>query len=140
MIVVDANYFLRLLTAPDPTIDPALFVRAEALFRAADLGLLEFTTSEAVIAEVVFVLGKRYHQDRSAIATGLVGILELPGCRMPTRRGCVLALGFWTSHRSLDFVEALLSVLAEQSGAQLATLDDDLARLTEATVWTPVLD
>lgn len=52
-VVVDANYFLRLIVEPEPDANPTLARSAVSLFAAAREGRLEFTTSEAVISEVV---------------------------------------------------------------------------------------
>jgi len=40
----------------------------------------------------------------------------------------------------LSFVDALLAVIADRSGYQLATLDEKLARYSPAPIWTPELD
>ncbi len=137
MIVVDANYFLRAMTSNDPKANPAHVAQAQALFRAADAGTVEYTTSEAVIAEVVFVLAKQYGFDRAFIARILVQALELRGCRMATGRTCVAALHLWATHSSLDLADALVAVQAERSGAELATFDRRLARVTSAPIWSP---
>ena len=53
MQFIDANVFIRHLTRDDPEKAKACF----ELFQKAGQGEITLTTSEAVVAEVVFVLG-----------------------------------------------------------------------------------
>ena len=140
MIVVDANLFIRSMTEQSPDDDPWLFETATALFREAREGKLSFTTSEAIIAEVVWVLSGRYRVPRGTIAHQLRSLLNMPACRMPTRSLCIHALNAWATHRPLSFVDALVSSMAETEGYDVATLDRELARYTSADVWIPSSD
>lgn len=137
MIVVDANLFIRAMTEQGAEDDPWLFETSTAFFRAAREGELWFTSSEAILAEVVWVMSGRYRVPRETIAHQLRSLLNLPGCRMPTRNLCIHALNAWATHRPLSFVDALVASMAELEGHDLATLDQDLARYTSADVWSP---
>lgn len=137
MIVADANLFIWMVTGPQADTDPRLFRYSDAFFIAAERVDLIFTTSEAIIAEAVWVLTGRYGVDRTEIACRLSSLLRLEGCQMATRDLCVGALGVWVTNQPLSFVDALAAAMAEQSGNQLATLDRDLARHTSADVWQP---
>ena len=140
MIVVDTNLFIRSMTKQGPDDDPWLFQTSTALFREARESKLWFTTSEAIIAEVVWVLSGRYKVPRTTIAHQLRSFLNMPACRMPTRNLYIHALNAWATHRPLSFVDALSASMAEIDGQDLATLDQDLARYTSADVWIPPSD
>ncbi len=137
MIVVDANLFLRFITRPQPGAEPRLFATADALFTAAGAGELEYTTSDAIVAEVVWVLTKTYKFPREAVRRPMRSLLNLPGCRMPMKNLCVDALDAWAANPKLSFIDALIARMAENGGHELATLDDDLASFTSAPVWQP---
>lgn len=135
-VLVDTNLFVRLLIGAKEGEAPRLLHTAKALFVAAERGALDFTTSEAVVAEVVFVLTSVYRFDREPIAAGLTQLLSTPGSVMPTRHECIDALEVWRTTASLSFVDALLAVTATRSGFDLATLDNKRARYSTAPIWT----
>ena len=138
MIIADANLFIWMVTGPQTDANSALFRYSDAFFSAAEREELTFTTSEAIIAEAVWVLAGRYGIDRADIAIRLSSLLRLRGCNMPTRDLCIEALGRWKASRRVSFVDCLAARMAEQSGNQLATLDRDLFRHTLAAVWQPI--
>ena len=135
-VLVDTNLFVRLLVGIKNDEARHLLQTAKTLFRAAERGDLDFTTSEAVVAEVVFALTSVYGFDRERISAGLTGLLSLQGCVMPTRDACTEALQVWMTTKALSFVDALLAVTATRSGFELATLDDKLGRYSTAPIWT----
>lgn len=139
-VLVDTNLFVRLLIGAKEGEASHLLHTAEALFRAAEREALDFTTSEAVVAEVVFALTSAYGFDRERVAVGLIQLLSSPGRVMPTRDGCTEALEVWWTTPSLSIVDALLAVTAARAGYELATLDAKLARYSTAPIWTPDLD
>lgn len=66
MILLDANIFLRALTrSTDPSIQP-MYEWPSDLFRRAEGGGIEVTASDAVIAEVAFILTSKAHYRLSA--------------------------------------------------------------------------
>jgi len=135
MIVVDTNYFLRLVTRPVTPQDEVTHRDAETLFRRAEVGLEVFTTTDAIIAEVVFVLQRHCGLGRIDAAKKVRPLLQLKGCRLPTRTWCVYALDLWEISPKLSFVDALAAVQARETGDVLATFDQDLAKASEATIW-----
>jgi len=137
VIVVNANLFLRFITRPQPGAEPRLFATADALFTTAGARKLDYTTSEAIVAEVVWVLTKTYKFPREGVRRPMRSLLNLPGCRMPTKNLCVDALDAWAENPKLSFVDALIARMTETEGHELATLDDDLASFTSAPVWQP---
>ena len=88
--------FLRYLVEPDGPDNQARHEIAAALFEAIELGEEEATTSEAVLAEVAFILAskRQYNLPSVEIAAYLSPIIRLPGLRLPRgRKG--LIYGRW---------------------------------------------
>ncbi len=56
MIFLDANYFLRAITNPTSPETARMQRIAADLLRRAEQGAVELTTSDAVIAEVAFIV------------------------------------------------------------------------------------
>lgn len=87
MIYVDANVFLRALTrSPEPRVQRMNDI-AGNLLRAAERGEVELTTSDAVIAEVDFILTAKahYHLPVSDAAARLATLVRFKGSISPTR-------------------------------------------------------
>ncbi len=101
---VDTNIFLRHLTGDDP----AKAQQCLALFQRAKQNELTLTTSEAVVAEVVYMLSSKkvYHLPREEIRVRLYPLLSLPGLKLPHRRSLLRALDLY-AHSLLDFEDAL---------------------------------
>lgn len=141
MIFLDANVFLRYLVRPDDPQNRTSHDAAAALFAAIERGDEEATTSEAVIAEVAFVLtSQRHYQLRAGEAAAfLMTILRLPGMKLPRGRKRLYsrAAEIWTDRPALGFVDALTAATVEQSGMQLATFDSDFDGLPNFARWTP---
>lgn len=106
MRYIDANIFLRHLTRDDPKMAQACL----DLFQKAKHKEVALTTTESVIAEVVFVLSSKqlpYNLSRMDIRTRLYPLLSLPGLRLPKRRVYLRALDLYASY-TIDFEDALL--------------------------------
>jgi predicted nucleic acid-binding protein len=136
VIVVDTNIFVRYIVAPMTPQDVDLLDKSTALFDSAADGSEQFTTSDAVVAEVVFALTHHYRAPREMVAERLQLLLGLPGCRMPTKKRCVDALALWEASPKLSIVDAMAAVQARNEGL-LATFDRDLARMAGVPAWTP---
>jgi predicted nucleic acid-binding protein len=139
VIVVDANYFLRYLSQPSTAQDRAMSQAAATLFRLVRAGRETFTTTDAVIAEVVFILSSKRHYNvpRADVAALLRPILQLRGCKLPRKRLCLAALDLWASSPRLSFVDALGAVHARQFNVPLASFDADLTRVPGVALWQP---
>lgn len=141
MIFLDANYFLRWLVAPDTADDAVSRSIAIALFARLERGEAEATTSEAILAEVAFVLtSKRQYGVRVEIAAeALATAIRLAGPRFaPGKRQQYLrALEIWSERPALGFVDALTAATVERSGHLLATFDADFEGLAGITYWRP---
>lgn len=83
VIFADANVFLRALSHPRDRNAARHAEAAQALFRQAERGEVEITTSDAILAEVAFVLTARAHYQLPAAdaATLINSILQLSGFR-----------------------------------------------------------
>ncbi len=101
---LDTNVFLRYFTKDDP----AKAQRCYELFQRVQSGAEQVTTSESVIAEVVYVLSspRLYAVPRTDIRALLFSILTLRGMRLPNRRLYVRALDVYAEH-NIDFEDAL---------------------------------
>lgn len=104
MIFLDTNVILRYLTADVPEKAE----RCLALFQRADRGEVELVTSEAIVAEVVYVLSspKVYNLERTRIRDLLLPIVHLRGLKAPPRTLLHRALEIYAAHR-IDFEDAL---------------------------------
>jgi predicted nucleic acid-binding protein len=137
MIVLDANFFLRAIVAPVTPQDMVMHRDTTAFFLRARTGAERFTTTDAVVAEVVFALVRHYRLPRPDIVARLGPLLSITGCRLPTRSWCLAALDLWEVAPKLSFVDALAAVQARETGYPLATFDQDLARTAGVQLWQP---
>jgi len=141
MIFLDANVFLQYLIEPDGPDNQARHDIAAALFEAIELGEEEATTSEAVLAEVAFILAskKQYNLPPADIAAYLAPIIRLPGLRLPRgRKGLYLhALEIWSDLSRLGFVDALTAATVQGSELRLATFNTDFVKLPNIRRWQP---
>lgn len=135
MIFVDANCYLRFLTEPVTPEDRDNQRRARALFELVTTRLVEVTTSEAVLAEVVFILTspRHYHGERTLAAASLRSFLRQRGHRMPAKDVSLLALDVWVDHPRLSFPDALSAAYSRSRGYELATFDGLLSRTPGVT-------
>lgn len=104
MQFVDTNIFIRHFTADDQTKAQACF----ALFQKAQRSEVVLTTSESVIAEVVYVLSSKqlYNLSRSEIRELLYPILMLPGFKLTHRTTYLRALDLYANYQ-IDYEDAL---------------------------------
>lgn len=130
MIFVDSSTFLRYLARAVTPQDRVNARRAAALFEAVADGAAEMTTSEAILAEVVFILShpRHYGAPRSIVAAGLKALLLAKGFRLPGKHVCLRALAVWEGNPKLDFPDALGVAYSELDGHELATFDRMLSR------------
>ena len=90
---LDTNIFLRYLTHDDDQKYQACL----GLFQQAEQNQVNLVTSEAVIAEVVYVLSspKHYQLPRPRIQVALARLLILSGLKVPYRQVCLRALDLY---------------------------------------------
>jgi predicted nucleic acid-binding protein len=125
---LNTNIFLRYLTHDDEQKYQACLV----LFQQAEQNQVSLVTSEAVIAEVVYVLSssKHYRVPRPRIQVALARLLILSGLKLPQRQVCLRALDLYAKH-SLDFEDCLsLAHMEQQRIIQLYSYDLGFDRIT----------
>ncbi len=124
---IDTNVFIRYLTKDDPK-------KAEAclrLFQDAQRNQVTLVTSEAVVAEVVYVLSSKelYDLAREEIRRRLYPLLSLPGLKLPYRKMYLRALDLYFTF-SLDFEDAIIVAQMErQKIKEIYTYDRDFDRV-----------
>ncbi len=124
---IDTNVFIRYLTKDDPK-------KAEAclrLFQDAQRNQVTLVTSEAVVAEVVYVLSSKelYDLAREEIRRRLYPLLSLPGLKLPYRKMYLRALDLYVAF-SLDFEDAIIVAQMErQKIKEIYTYDRDFDRV-----------
>jgi predicted nucleic acid-binding protein len=127
---LDTNIFLRFLTNDHPDLSP----RAYRLFKELELGTRTATTVALVIAEIVYVLAspKLYNLSRLTIETKLTAVIGLKGLQLSNKHVYMRALNLY-ANRHLDFVDAYLAALAEQTKIPIASFDERLAKVADIT-------
>lgn len=105
MKFLDTNVFIRFLTGDDENKARACLALFERLDSDGELA----TTSETIVAEVVYVLSSRsiYNLTADAIAQRLRPLLSIRGLRFPEKNICLRALEIFESYPTLDFEDAL---------------------------------
>lgn len=132
---VDTNIFLRYLTRDDPR-------KAEAclhLLERAKANEITLTTSESIIAEIVFVLAspRLYSLSRQDVHARLTPLLTLEGLRLPQRGKFLRALDLYVIHH-IDFEDALTIAEMEQSQIEeLYSYDTDFDSVAGVTRLEP---
>lgn len=114
MRFIDTNLFLRYLIRDDLSKAE----RVAVLLHRLRSGEEEATTSEAIIAEIVFTLvsKKLYALNRRQVHDLLQPIIELKGLRLPDRGVFLRALSLFVAHRALSFPDALAAAHVETRG------------------------
>lgn len=129
MRFLDTNVIIRYLTGDDE-------VKAEAcyeLFQRVQRGEEELFTSEAVVAEVTFVLSSRrgpYRLSHEEVRSRLLPILSLRGLHLPQKNVCLGALDLYGASPFLDFEDALAVAHMERQGlTEIVSYDRDFDRV-----------
>lgn len=138
MIFVDASTFLRYVAQAATPADEANAYRAQILFNAVADGAAEMTTSEAILAEVVFIFShpRHYGAPRLVVATQVRSLVQPKGCKLPAKDVCLRALDLWVAHPKLSFPDALGAAYSELRGYELATFDVALSRVPGVTSYS----
>jgi predicted nucleic acid-binding protein len=127
MRFADANIFLRFLAQPVTAADQARFAACSTLFARVKRGDETITTSEAVLAEVLFVLTspRQYGLTAADAAARLEPIVAMRALHLPRKRLCQRALSILASSPQLGFEDALTAAQIQQSGMRLLSYDSD---------------
>jgi predicted nucleic acid-binding protein len=100
--------------------------------RAVKTGAEEVTTSEAVIAEVMYALcsSRQYNLSHADAAARLRPILALRGFRLVHKRSYVRALDLFAAYRALDSADAMIIAHLERlPSLNLLRYDTDFDRV-----------
>ncbi|MGI8475943.1 MAG: PIN domain-containing protein [Thermomicrobiales bacterium] len=140
MTFLDTNIFLRFLTRDDEKKADA----CRELFRRLDVGEEQATTSESVIAEVVYVLSARtgagYRLTPTDIAGRLKPLIGVDGLKLPHKRRYRRALDVFAAHPFLDFEDALsVAHIEDQKLDDLTSYDADFDKVPGITRKEPSL-
>jgi predicted nucleic acid-binding protein len=136
MRFLDANIFLRYLTRDDEVKADACF----RLFQRLKSGQERATTSEVIIAEVVYVLAARtlYNLRPDEISARLRPLLAVRGLRIAHKRSCLQALDLYATYPFLDFEDALAVAEMQRQGLQtILSYDRDFDRLEQVSREEP---
>lgn len=137
MKLLDTNVFLRYIAEPKTSQDIVFNQIAAEFFERAARGEETFITTEAVIAEVVYVLASRhlYAFSREDACDSVTRLITLSGCRIENQQGVLSALGTWRDTANVSFVDALCLTIARQRSLELVTFDTALARAAGTQRW-----
>lgn len=135
MRFIDTNIFIRYFTKDDPEKAQACF----ALFKRAESNETILATTEAVIAEVVYVLSskKLYNLNRAEIRARLYPILSLPGLRLSHRQTMLIALDLYVVY-PVDFEDALIiAYMQQQKISEIYSYDRGFDRVEDVKRLEP---
>jgi predicted nucleic acid-binding protein len=134
MRFIDTNVFLRYVTGDDT--DKAAASRQ--LIERVDAGEEKVVTTEAIIAEIVFVLRSKRHYNVPApqVRDLLAPIIAMPALLLDHKKAFLRALDLMATHPALDFEDALCALhMQRQAIGEIYSYDrdfdliDDLERL-----------
>lgn len=128
MKFLDTNVFIRFLAADDEKKSEACL----RLFQRVQKGEETVTTTEAIVAEVVYVLSSPslYGLRHEDIAARLAPILSLRGLLLRHKRTHLRALNLYAAHEFLDFEDALSMAHMEREGiSEIVSYDRDFDRV-----------
>lgn len=140
MMFTDTNIFLRYLVRPVTEIDRTRAEACRVLFERVSSGTEAITTSEAVLAEIVFVLAspRQYGLTPADIVARLKPIIALPGLKLPRKRLYLRALDIYAAQPRLDFEDAITAAFVERTQpAELYSYDTDFDRVPGLTRVEP---
>jgi|tagenome__1003787_1003787.scaffolds.fasta_scaffold20575041_3 predicted nucleic acid-binding protein len=129
MRFLDTNIIIRFLTGDDPAKASDCY----ALFQRLGSGAESVTTSEVIIAEVVYVLSSRaqYGLSHADIRGRLLPLLAARGLRLLQKRVCLRALDLYAAHPFLDYEDALsVAYMEHERIAELYSYDRGFDRVT----------
>ncbi len=140
MEYLDTNIILRYLLKDDP--DKA--ARAYALLQEVEQGNRTVATTEAVIAEVIYVLSSKrtYNLPRDLVVKRLMPIIMLKGlkigCKAVDKRMYADALTLYKTSPTLDFADAIILARMKHEGVTtIISFDTDFDDFPNVTCVEP---
>ena len=113
MTFLDANVILRHLTGDDARKAQ----RCARLFEQAERGRQTLYTTAMVVAEVIWVLGGRYHHPKANIVDGVRRLLNTPNLLVEEREVLLLAVQLFEQH-PIDFIDAYNGAVMQARGLE----------------------
>jgi predicted nucleic acid-binding protein len=115
---------------------------AAEVFRAVSAGTAEAMVSDAVLAEVAFMLTSPRHFGMAVpdVTARLSTIVRLPRLRVSDRQTLLQAFAVWESRPRLGFVDALTAAQARRLNVDLLTFDSDFDRIDGIRFWSGATD
>ncbi len=125
---VDTNIFIRYLTQDNAEKYRACY----QLFKRAEQNQVSLTTSESILAEVVYVLESKYYAvPRQQIKVALSRLLILPGLKVAHLSTYLRALALY-GQRSIDFEDCLsIAHMERQKLGEIISYDRDFDQVKE---------
>jgi len=143
MIFLDANVFLRFLTAPTDAATARAQEQATQLFEQVRTRQVEATTTELVLHEVLFVLTSRrqYGVPYVDAIQALRPLIHFRSLRFGSGEKDIIlrALDICEQNPRLEFADSAIAARCEANGWELATFDESLAAVPSVTRWQPDL-
>ncbi|MCG3209270.1 MAG: tRNA(fMet)-specific endonuclease VapC [Anaerolineae bacterium] len=124
---LDTNIFIRFITNDDPSKAEACY----RLFKRIEKEDLQVTTSESVIAEVVYILTskKLYNLPRSEVCDRLYPLISLSNLKINRREALRKALDLFDK-MPIDFEDCLtIAHMERQQLKNLYSYDQDFDRV-----------
>jgi predicted nucleic acid-binding protein len=111
---IDTDVIIRLLTGDDQEKQR----QARVLFEQVEHGRLIVSAPDTVIADTVHVLHSKrlYNRPKAEVAELLIPLVRLPGFRIKNRQAVLAALRLYGTSAKLDFTDALIVALMQQTG------------------------
>jgi len=119
MHLVDTNIILRYVLKDHPE----MYAKAKEF-----LEVQEITIPLEIVAEVVYVLEKVYHTERTDIRQTLLTLTEYDNLRFLERDILLPALALYSDNR-VDFIDAVLAAYQKARHATIHTFDQALQKL-----------
>jgi predicted nucleic-acid-binding protein len=116
--VVDANIFLRILTADDPEQTK----RATEIVKRATEGQFKLFVSDVCLAEIAWTLDSYYGLERSDIAEKILALLNTDGIVFSNRRILIDTIVRYKENK-VDFVDAYHAAIAAEDGGEIYSYD-----------------
>lgn len=140
MKFLDTNIFLRFLVQPQTPLDHQKQAACLTLFQRVRSGQETVTTTEVVIAEVLYNLcsPRQYNLSHADAVSKLRPLLSMGSLKLPNKRVYLRALELFAAHSFLDFEDAVIAAHMERQGiTELYSYDTDFGRLTGITRQEP---
>jgi len=142
VIFLDTSVLVQPFERSLDTLQVEMTRRASQLMREIASGRVAATTSEAVVAEVAYMMGgpRFFGRDAHLVAATLAAILSSRSLEFPTKAVCQRALDIWAARPGLGFVDSLSVANVERHDVQLASFDRQLLRSSGVTPYWPELE